>query len=386
MESIRNICVVITARPSYSRVKTVLTAINEHPNLQLQLVVAGSALLDRYGNAADYIERDGFKIDERVFMVLEGENKTAMAKTTGLGVMELANVFYNLKPDAVITIADRFETIATSIAAAYQNIPLVHLQGGEVTGNIDEKVRHANTKLADIHFVASEDAKARVIKLGEDADFVFNTGCPSIDIAQGLTDQTELDFNPIEKYGGVGGLTEMPENYLVVLQHPVTNEYHKAKSDITTTLHVINELEIPTFWFWPNVDAGSDGTSNGIRAFREKHNPKHIRFFKNMDAIDFLKLLHHSQCLIGNSSVGIRECSFLGIPVVNIGTRQNRRQRGQNTVDVTYDGSAIKNAILEQLKTSKREASTIYGNGNSGKKIADILATVELRFHKTIMY
>lgn len=386
MGKVRKICAVITARPSYSRIKTALRAINEHPELQLQLVVAGSALLDRYGNAADYIERDGFKIDERVFMVLEGENKTAMAKTTGLGVMELANVFYNLKPDAVITIADRFETIAASIAAAYQNIPLVHLQGGEVTGNIDEKVRHANTKLADIHFVASEEAKARVIKLGEDADFVFNTGCPSIDIAHELVDQTALDFNPISKYGGVGGLTEMPENYLVVLQHPVTNEYDQAKLDITSTLDVINELGIPTFWFWPNVDAGSDGTSNGIRSYREKHDPKHIRFFKNMDSVDFLKLLYHSQCLIGNSSVGIRECSYLGIPVVNIGTRQHRRERGQNTIDVAYEGVPIKSAILEQLKNPKNKRSTIYGNGNSGKKIADILATIELRFHKTIMY
>ena len=164
----RKICVVVTARPSYSRIKTALKAIQEHPSLELQLVVAGSALLDRYGNAVNYIEEDGFNIDAKVFMVLEGENKTSMAKTTGLGVMELANTFYNLKPNAVVTIADRFETIATSIAAAYQNIPLIHVQGGEVTGNIDEKVRHANTKLADIHLVASEDAKDRLIKMGEE--------------------------------------------------------------------------------------------------------------------------------------------------------------------------------------------------------------------------
>ncbi|PCI07890.1 MAG: UDP-N-acetylglucosamine 2-epimerase (hydrolyzing), partial [Flavobacteriaceae bacterium] len=146
----RKICVVITARPSYSRIKSALTAIKKHPKLELQLVVAGSALLGRYGNAVDYIEKDGFKVDEKVFMVLEGENPTSMAKTTGLGVMELSNVFYKLQPDAVVTIADRFETIATSIAASYQNIPLIHIQGGEVTGNIDEKVRHANTKLADL--------------------------------------------------------------------------------------------------------------------------------------------------------------------------------------------------------------------------------------------
>ena len=181
--SIKKICVVVTARPSYSRVKTALTAIKNHPKLELQLVIAGSALLGRYGNAVDFIIKDGFQIAEKVFMVLEGENPTSMAKTTGLGVMELANVFYKLKPDAVITIADRFETIATSIAASYQNIPLVHLQGGEVTGNIDEKVRHANTKLADLHLVASEDARIRVIKMGENPEMVFNTGCPSIDLA-----------------------------------------------------------------------------------------------------------------------------------------------------------------------------------------------------------
>ena len=180
----RKICVVVTARPSYSRIKSALTAIKAHPSLELQLVIAGSALLDRYGNAADFIEKDGFKAAAKVFMVLEGENPTTMAKTTGIGVMELTNVFYNLQPDAVVTIADRFETIATSIAAAYQNIPLVHIQGGEVTGSIDEKVRHANTKLADLHLVSSEDARERVIKLGEDPEKVINTGCPSIDLVK----------------------------------------------------------------------------------------------------------------------------------------------------------------------------------------------------------
>jgi UDP-hydrolysing UDP-N-acetyl-D-glucosamine 2-epimerase len=382
----RKICAVITARPSYSRVKTLLQAIKEHPNLELQLVVAGSALLDRYGNAVNFIEKDGFTINDKVFMVLEGENKTAMAKTTGLGVMELANVFYNLKPDAVLTIADRFETIATSIAAAYQNIPLIHLQGGEVTGNIDEKVRHANTKLADIHFVTSQDAKERVLKMGEDDKYVFNTGCPSIDLASEVLKNPRLDFDPFEKYGGVGGTFSINEDYLVVMQHPVTTEYDAAKNDVLKTLRMIDELEIPTFWFWPNVDAGADGTSNGIRSYREKNNPKHIRFFKNMEPFDFLKLLVNSKCLIGNSSVGIRECSYLGFPVVNIGTRQNRRLRGENVIDVTYNEADIKNAIQSQISMPKNKKSTVYGNGDSGKKIADILADIELRFHKTITY
>ena len=189
---VKKICVVVTARPSYSRIKTALTAIKKHPKLELQLVIAGSALLGRYGNAVEFIEKDGFEIAEKVFMVLEGENPTSMAKTTGLGVMELANVFYKLKPNAVITIADRFETIAASIAASYQNIPLIHIQGGEVTGNIDEKVRHANTKLADLHLVASEDAKERVVNMGENPSMVFNTGCPSIDLAHEIKVNSKL--------------------------------------------------------------------------------------------------------------------------------------------------------------------------------------------------
>ena len=382
----RKICVVVTARPSYSRVKTVLAEIDKHSELELQLVVAGSALLGRYGSSIDFIEKDGFKISDKVFMVLEGENPTSMAKTTGLGVMELANVFYKLKPDAVMTVADRFETIATSIAAAYQNIPLIHLQGGEVTGNIDEKVRHANTKLADIHFVATEKAKERVIKMGENPNMVFNTGCPSIDLALEIKKNSSLDFDPIQKYGGVGNIIDWEKAYIVVMQHPVTTEYESAKRDVLQTLEAVKELDIPTFWFWPNVDAGSDGTSNAIRTFREINKPQNIHFFKNMEPNDFLKLLINSKCLVGNSSVGIRECSFLGVPVVNIGTRQHRRERGTNVIDVNYNKFAIKEAINERIDCNTINSETIYGDGYSGERIADILTDLKFSFYKTITY
>lgn len=382
----RKICIVVTARPSYSRIKTALTAIQDHPNLELQLVIAGSALLDRYGNAVDFIEKDGFPIAAKVFMVLEGENPTTMAKTTGLGVMELTNVFYNLKPDAVITIADRFETIATSIAAAYQNIPLVHIQGGEVTGSIDEKVRHSNTKLADLHLVASEDARERVIKLGENPEMVINTGCPSIDLARHISENPELDFDPIKKYGGVGEELDWKEGYIVVMQHPVTTEYKESKKHVTETLKAIKRLNYPTFWFWPNVDAGSDGTSNGIRTFRELEKPQNIHFFKNMDPLDFLKLLKNSKALVGNSSAGIRECAFLGVPVINIGNRQHRRCRGENVTDVAYDEKQILEATKNAISCEHHPASEIYGDGNSGGKIAEILATTELTYGKTITY
>ena len=386
MQHKRKICVVITARPSYSRVKSALLAIQAHAGLELQLVIAGSALLDRYGNAAEFIQNDGFKAAAKVFMVLEGENPTTMAKTTGIGVMELTNVFYNLKPDAVVTIADRFETIATSIAAAYQNIPLIHIQGGEVTGSIDEKVRHANTKLADLHLVSSEDAKERVIKLGEDPEMVINTGCPSIDLAKEIDLETSLNFNPIEKYGGVGSNINWKDGYMVVMQHPVTTEYSKSREHIMETLQAVKASEIPTFWFWPNVDAGSDGTSNGIRSFREKENPENIHFFKNMEPLDFLRLLKFSKLLAGNSSVGIRECSYLGVPVLNIGNRQQRRLRAENVTDIDYKKEAILKQIKRLFNTDPFPRSTIYGNGEAGKKIADILASVELKSSKVISY
>ncbi|MCH4821576.1 UDP-N-acetylglucosamine 2-epimerase [Gramella lutea] len=382
----RKICIVVTARPSYSRIKSALAAIQVHPSLDLQLVIAGSALLDRYGNAADFIERDGFSAAAKVFMVLEGENPTTMAKTTGIGVMELTNVFYNLKPDAVVTIADRFETIATSIAAAYQNIPLVHIQGGEVTGSIDEKVRHANTKLADLHLVSSEDARARVIKLGEDPEKVINTGCPSIDLVKEICSEDKLNFDPIEKYGGVGEELDWKKGYVVVMQHPVTTEYQKAREHIIETLEAVDNLGYPVFWFWPNVDAGSDGTSNGIRSYREMRKPKNIHFFKNMDPLDFLRLLKHSKALIGNSSAGIRECSYLGVPVVNIGKRQNRRIRGENVNDVPHHREEIYKAMKDAIYSDKYPGSSIYGNGEAGKKIAEILANSELSFSKTISY
>lgn len=382
----RKIAVVITARPSYSRVKTVLSAIQQHPNLELQLIVAASALLDRYGSAVNYIVKDGFEIAAKVFNVLEGENLTAAAKTTGIGILELSTVFDNLNPDIVVTVADRFETMATAIAASYMNIPLAHIQGGEVTGNIDEKVRHSITKLADYHFVASESAKERVIKLGENPAFVFNTGCPSIDLAKEVKENsTTLPFNPYKKYGGVGATPDLSNGYLVVMQHPVTNEYQDSRKHVEATLEAVYQLNRPTLWFWPNVDAGADGTSTGIRAFREQHQLPNVHFFKNMEGIDFLHLLHHADCLIGNSSVGIRECAYLGVPVVNIGTRQNRRDRGSNVVDVTYDVQAIKTAIEERISSSK-QTSNVYGGGDSGQQIAALLEQLPLQFHKTIMY
>lgn len=382
----RKVCVVITARPSYSRIRTALFAICEHPELELQIVSAASMLLDRYGKTVTHVEQDGFKVDARVYMVLEGENLVTSAKTTGLGLIELATTFDNLRPDMVVTIADRYETIATAIAAAYMNIPLVHMQGGEVTGSIDEKVRHAITKLADIHLVTTEKARERVIRMGEEPEHVFITGCPSIDIAnEAILDPGE-EMNPFERYGGVGATVDLSNGYLVVMQHPVTTEYESGRKQITETLYAIKDLGVPTLWFWPNVDAGSDGVSKGIRSFRELEGPTNIHFFKDIPPLDFLRMVNRSRCIIGNSSVAIRECSYLGVPAVNIGSREAGRERGPNVVDVDYDRHAIKSAIQAHIDRPRPPRVMLYGDGHAGERIADVLSTAPLTFTKRLTY
>ena len=382
----RKICVVVTARPSYSRIRTALTAISKHPDLELQLVVAASALLERYGSAIQAIERDGFDIRHRVYMVLEGENLVTSAKSTGIGLSELATVFDNLKPDAVVTIADRYETLATAVAASYMNIPVVHVQGGEVTGSIDEKVRHAVTKLANLHLVSTQLAAERVRKLGEDGDTVVVTGCPSIDIAAEVAARRALDFDPFDKYGGVGPKSNLSNGYLVVLQHPVTTEYEEARQQVDETLYAVKDVGLPVLWFWPNVDAGSDGTSKGIRVFREREKPENLHFFRNMFPEDFLRLLCGATAIVGNSSVAIRECSFLGVPAVNIGSRQQGRERGRNVIDVSHDRAAITGAIREHARRGKPPCDHLYGDGKAGTRIADALATSELRVEKRLTY
>lgn len=382
----RKVCVVVTARPSYSRVRTALKAMQGNAKIELQLVLAASALLDRYGATSRYVERDGFSPIAKVHMVLEGENLATMAKTTGVGMMELSTVFDNLRPDFVVTIADRYETLATAVAAAYMNIPLVHVQGGEVTGSIDEKVRHAVTKLADFHFVSTRKAAERVARMGEDEGQIHITGCPSIDLAEEVRRAPALDFDPFQKYGGVGAHLNLDAGYVVVLQHPVTTQHGSARHHIEETLHAVHDMEVPALWFWPNVDAGSDGTSAGIRAFRELVKPQNMHFFKNMDGIDFLRLLNNSKCLIGNSSVGIRECSYLGLPVVNIGDRQAGRERGANVADVDHDRSAILRSCRTQMDHGKYEGSQLYGDGNTGKRMADLLARITPTFEKRLTY
>ena len=382
----RKICVVITARPSYSRVRSLLIAIRAHHDLELQIVVAASALLSRYGSTIATIEGEGFQVDRSVYTIMEGENLLTSAKSTGIGLSELATAFNDLKPDVVVTVADRYETIATAIAASYQNIPLAHIQGGEVTGSIDEKVRHAVTKLADIHFVATKNAAERVIKLGERSETVFLTGCPSIDVVHNALADSSYELDIFKQYSGVGPIFDLTSGYIIAIQHPVTTQYVDARSHIEQTLKAIVEFGRPTLWFWPNVDAGADGTSAGIRSFREIHAPTNIHFFKSMSPEDFIRTLDKCDCIVGNSSVGIRECAYMGVPAVNIGIRQAGRDRGNNVVDSDYDSDSIVAAVSVQTSRGRLNSNDVYGDVGAGARIANLLATVKLSVEKRLTY
>ena len=383
----RKVCVVIGSRANYGSIKSVMRAVQAHPDLHLQIIVGASALLDRFGSVVDVIERDGFTPDARVNMIVEGETPVTMAKSTGLGLLELPTLFELLKPDIVVTVGDRFETMATAIAGAYMNIPLAHTMGGEVTGTIDESIRHAITKLAHLHFPANEEAAERIIRLGENPDAVHVVGCPRIDLAAEVISNgnAPLDREWLDREG-VGGHVGIDGPFLLVSQHPITTEYGQAEHQINETLMALDELRLPTVMLWPNVDAGSEDISRGMRKFREKLQPGYIRFFKNFPVETYLRLLKAAACLVGNSSAFIREGAFIGTPAVNIGTRQEGRERGPNVVDVAHDRHAIAAAIRRQMAHGPYPSAHLYGDAGAGVRIADVLARTPLHVQKRIQY
>jgi UDP-hydrolysing UDP-N-acetyl-D-glucosamine 2-epimerase len=382
---LRKVCVVVGSRANYSSIKSAMHAIATHPELELQLVVGASALLDRYGSVTELIERDGFEPDEKVFMLIEGETPATMAKSTGLGLLELPTAFERLEPDVVITVGDRFETMSTALAATYMNIPLAHTMGGEVSGNIDESIRHAVTKFAHIHFPASQGAGERIVRLGEDPDCVHVVGCPRMDlVAEVLNDRSDGLSELFET--GVGGRFSLDEPFLIVSQHPVTTEYGDGKQQIQKTLKAVQELGVPAIVLWPNADAGAEHIAAGIRQWREHNDDSKLHFFKNLDTTDYIKLMARTACLVGNSSSAIREGAFIGTPAVNIGPRQEGRDRGSNVVDVDYDGEQIADAVRAQMANGRYPMEPIYGDGHAGERIADILSTKVLSIHKRITY
>ncbi len=383
----RKICIFIGSRANYSSIKSVMRAVKAHPSLELQLVVGASALLDRFGAVVDLIESDGFTPSARVTMIVEGETPATMAKSTGLGLLELPTIFELLKPDVVVSVGDRFETMATAIAAAYMNIPVAHTMGGEISGTIDESIRHAVTKMSHIHFPANAAAGDRIVRMGEHPNTVHVVGCPRIDLVAEIARST--DAMPHAEWltrEGVGAHIDPTQPFLLVNQHPVTTEYGHGKEQIWETLLALDDLKMPTIMLWPNVDAGSEDISSGMRTFREKRQPTYVRFYKNFPIDTYVRLMLSCSCVVGNSSAPIREGAFLGAPAVNIGTRQEGRDRGANVIDVGYDRREIAEAIAKQVAHGRYPSNPLYGDGEAGDRIADLLARVPLKAQKRLVF
>jgi UDP-hydrolysing UDP-N-acetyl-D-glucosamine 2-epimerase len=377
MSNIRKICVVVGSRANYSSIKSAMRAIQAHPDLQLQVVVWASAILDRYGDVSKLIRADGFTPDITFHGLVEGDEPVVMVKSTGLGLIEMSTAFSHLRPDVVLTVGDRFETMATTLAAAYMNIPLAHTMGGEVSGTIDESIRHAVTKFAHIHFPASPDAAERILKLGEDPQFVHCVGCPRVDLVAEIIAKNP-PLTPSEVFTGVGHVFALAEPFILVSQHPVTTEYGQGEEQIFATLEAVAQSGLPAIVLWPNADAGTDGIARGIRKWREQGRDANMHFVKNYPIDVYVRLMNQAACLVGNSSSGIREGAFIGVPVVDIGTREANRERGNNVVEATHAVEHILDAIRKQAAHGKYQMDPLYGDGNAGKRIAEILASTPM--------
>ena len=377
----RRICFPITSRAYYGRSQLLIRKLHAHPEIELELMLGGSILLDKYSrHIADDINAGGFNISTTLFNVIEGGNHVAMAKTACLTALEFTNGFHAADPDVIVICGDRFEQLALAMAAAYLNKTIAHIEGGDVSGSIDESVRHAITKLAHMHFVTNEDAKRRVLAMGEDPKYVFNTGSLDVELASRV--DTLMTSERVNRYG-VGHDVDLAKPFLMVIQHPVTTETDN-RVHLETTLRAIGDVGVQAIWFWPNPDAGTGEMAETIRHFREHHEAatERMRFITNVAADEFIALLKSASCLVGNSSAGIKECSYLGTPVVNVGLRQSGRLSAQNVAHVAYDARAIRDAVEHQMRHGRYPSSHIYFQPDASQQIADRLTAVELYTQK----
>ncbi len=360
----RRIAVVCTARPSYSKLKPVLQQALAR-GLSPILYAASGMVLDRFGHTAAQALADFPFVRQRRFHTeLDGHNLVTSAKSTALVLLSLADAFAEDQPEIVLVNHDRREVLAAAQAAAYQNIPVAHIGGGEISGNIDDKVRNAITALSDVHFVSNTQARDRVLAMGAHADRVHTVGCPSVDVA--LAVQQDPPVTDAE-LGGSGPALDLTQPFLLVLQHSETERPEDAFRHMSTTLHACQATGIPLLVMWPGNDAGLEG---GLKAIRIAQQARDFRVIRSLPPERFLRLLGQAWALVGNSSAGIREASVLPLPVVNVGERQRGRLHGTNVITVPHNFDDIRVAITRRQKDAN---AWLYGRGHASRSIVDIL-------------
>lgn len=383
----RRICMVMTTRGNHAKLRSTLRHLAAHPDATPQVVIGGALLDPSYSDISALIAADGFSVDARLDYIVPGTTLSSVTESSGRCIYEMNRILEALRPDWLVVVADRYESLAIAQAGLCRNVRMAHLEGGEVSGSIDERIRHAVTKLAHLHFPANEDAAERLRRLGEPDDAIHIVGTPSLDV---LTETNLTDTDPVSvriAEHGSGRSVNLAADFIVVSQHSVVTEYDRAPRQFAVTCDAVRALGLPVVWILPNDDAGANEAYAPVRALIADPAAPPVCSLGGLNFPEYATLLKNAQVLIGNSSSGIRESAFLGVPSVNIGTRQNRRQRHSvNVIHVDHDVKAIVEASQAQIAHGPYPSDPIFGDGHAGERIAAVLMAAWPCLDKTITY
>ncbi len=367
----RKILIVTERRADYSKFRPVIKEIEKSKKLDYFLIVTGSHLLKEHGNTINEIKNDGFKITStfEMYPKIRKDTGAEMVASLGVAMIKLSKIIEKINPDIILSGFDIGANFAAAVAGAHMNKVVAHMEGGEVTGTIDESIRHATTKFSHIHFTTNKQATIRLIKLGENPKYIFTVGNPSLD---SIKNMPKISNNELENEFEI----DLSKPFVIIMQHTVTTEIEKGENNILQTLEAVSELGIQAIIIHGNADFGSKKISKIIQKSKMKH-------YKTLSFSKYVNLLKYSSALVGNSSSGKMEAPFLKIPSINIGTRQSGRPKTISVIDVSYDKNQIKKAILKTFENKNflqqiKKQKNIYGDGNSSKKIIKILETIDL--------
>lgn len=380
----RRVCVVLVDRANYGRLKPVMTSIQKHPQLELQVIAAGTMVLERFHRPVEIVRSDGFTVNAEIFMELEGSVPATMAKSVGVGIMEFANELQRLAPDIMLLIGDRYEALSAALAAAYMNVPIVHVQGGEVSGSIDESARHAISKFSQFHVPATQRSAEYLIRMGEYPETILTVGCPSSDIAASL--ETALTAEVVNSRGN-GCVIQVDRPFLLVVFHPTTTEFGDESAQMQTLLDALEEIGCQTILLWPNIDAGSDHISKMIRVFRDRRRASDwLRTRTNLTPEEYLKVLANATCAVGNSSSFVRDAGYFGTPVTLVGHRQDGRESDVHVMRVECTKHEVVSGIRKQIDHGRYAPSRLYGDGEVSDRIAEALVSLDPYVQKSLSY
>ncbi len=361
---------VLVDRANYGRMKPVMSAIAARDDLVQQVVCAGSMVLDRFDRTARVVADDGFDVVAEIYGELEGSHPTTMARSLGLHVLEFATEFRRNDPDVVLLIGDRYEALGAALAAGYGNHCLVHLQGGEVSGSVDESARHAISKFAHWHVPATQRAADYLVRMGERPDSILAVGCPSVDLARQLDRRAPRD---LFDRSGAGASIDPSRPYALCVFHPDSTEFGDERRQMSEVLAALQDVAMPTVLLWPNIDAGSNAVSKVIRTWRDRVRPDWLRTLTNLTPEDYLRALGGAAVAVGNSSSFVRDASCFGTPVVLVGARQDGRERDAHVTRVDASASGVAGAMRAGVAHGPWPASTLYGDGHVSARVAAAL-------------